>query len=221
MHELKKWAEKYRQLCVLLGIFGLLLSPFLWPFFLAILLNSLSLAVPVLVVLAIVDYTRRGSKSEDENNREQGNEEKVHPNAEEPVSEEHPDKETAAEEEPVQKEKQKRTEPVKSQTAEGNSPIDEDPEYNAALSWYRMEGQERIFRILGKLEKEGIHAFSVSPEGICTVREERRFRRVGVLRAFPQRKLWKAIERELHKEGIRTNVSGKYLWISRGREMQR
>ncbi|MDO5337151.1 MAG: hypothetical protein Q4E89_06785 [Eubacteriales bacterium] len=49
MCELERWIERNKKLCVLTGIFGLLVSPFLWPFFLALIFQSLSLAVPIII----------------------------------------------------------------------------------------------------------------------------------------------------------------------------
>ena len=46
MCELEKWMERNKKLCIVTGIFGLLVSPFLWPFFLAVIFQSLSVAMP-------------------------------------------------------------------------------------------------------------------------------------------------------------------------------
>lgn len=47
MEEMNKWLSAHKQLCVITGIFGLLVSPFLWPVFLAVIIQSLSLVIPV------------------------------------------------------------------------------------------------------------------------------------------------------------------------------
>lgn len=216
MRELKKWAEKYKQLCVMLGIFGLLLSPFLWPFFLAILLNSLSIALPVLVVWTIVEWTRKEKKDGDEKNRGQDNEANTSKDAADDVFEEYTENKTDAEKNPVPKGEQKRHEPVIQKKEHSTGAMDE--ESCAAISWYHMEGRERIFRLMKRLETEGIYTFSVTPEGICTVKEERGFRRVSVLRAFPRHRI-RVVEREIRKDGIRTNTNGKYLWLSWGKKV--
>ena len=44
----KYFVKKYQNFCIVSGIAGFLLAPFLWPFFLAILVNTLSLTVPVI-----------------------------------------------------------------------------------------------------------------------------------------------------------------------------
>lgn len=217
MQELKKWAEKYKQLCVMLGILGLLLSPFLWPFFLAILLNSLSLAVPVLVVLVIVDYTRKEKKGEDENDGGEQHKKDVHRDAEENVSKRYEKYKESVSEENLQKKVQKGAQPLRD--ARDDS-VSMDEECYAAVSWYQMEGRERIQRLIKKLETERIYAFSITPEGICTVREDSGFRRIGVIRNFPRRRI-RVIEKELNKDGIRTAISGKYLWVSWGKGRRR
>lgn len=218
MQELKKLVEKYKQLCVLLGIFGLLLSPFLWPFFLAILLNSLSLALPVLVVYTIVECKRKEKKDEYEKDREQNYTGHVNGDATDAEQKKCEECKTDEKKDSVPKKEQKRSKPVSSKKDRPKEDLDE--ESCAALSWYQMEGRERIFRLMKRLEGQNIFAFSVTPEGICTVKEENGFRRVGVLRAFPRHKIW-VIEHEIWKDGIRTNTNGKYLWLSWGKKVSK
>lgn len=215
MQDIRKWIEKYKQLCVMLGILGLLLSPFLWPFFLAILLNSLSLALPVLVVWIIVNW-KKEKKNENNRDKRGKNSENGNKNAAEDVSKNCKEGKDNAEEDSISRRGQKRTEPV-TKKREMKSEV-MDAETCAALSWYQMEGRERILRLMKRLESDGIYAFSVTPEGICTVREEKRFRRVGILRAFPRHRV-RVIEREIRKEGIRTSTKGKYLWLFWGKKV--
>ena len=47
IEKMNKWLSAHKQLCVITGIFGLLVSPFLWPVFLAVIIQSLSLVIPV------------------------------------------------------------------------------------------------------------------------------------------------------------------------------
>ena len=87
----------------------------------------------------------------------------------------------------------------------------------AALMWYQLDGRERIFRLMKKLEKEDRWSFTISPEGICTVCEEKGYRRIGALKSFPGREM-KVLEKELRKDRIRTVKRGKFLWLSWGKE---
>ena len=36
MEAVREWIVRYRQMLILLGVIGMMLVPFLWPFFLAI-----------------------------------------------------------------------------------------------------------------------------------------------------------------------------------------
>ena len=66
----KKWKAfimKYRDFCIAAGIVGFLLGPFLWPFFLAIILNTLSLTVPILLVYSLIKQPWKKKGTEDGN----------------------------------------------------------------------------------------------------------------------------------------------------------
>jgi len=82
-----------------------------------------------------------------------------------------------------------------------------------AVLWYQNEGRERILRIRNRLEKEGRRGFSVSRDGICTIRQETDFQRVGVLRGYPGKHILSA-ETELRKDGYLIRQAGDYVWIS-------
>ena len=64
MAEWKRLAEKYKWLCILTGGIGFFLAPFLWPIFLAIIFQSLSLAVPVIVAVFFITTIRKEKKNE-------------------------------------------------------------------------------------------------------------------------------------------------------------
>ena len=64
MEKLKRLAEKYKWLCILTGGIGFFLSPFLWPFFLMIIFQSLSLAAPIIVAAFIIKTVREEKKDE-------------------------------------------------------------------------------------------------------------------------------------------------------------
>lgn len=57
MEGVRAWIVRYKKMLILMGVAGMMLAPFLWPFFLAILFQTFSLAVPILVVgLAVKKY---------------------------------------------------------------------------------------------------------------------------------------------------------------------
>lgn len=68
MEKLKRLAEKYKWLCILTGGIGFFLSPFLWPFFLMIIFQSLSLAAPIIVAAFIIKTVREEKKDEQKSN---------------------------------------------------------------------------------------------------------------------------------------------------------
>lgn len=217
MDKLKCWMEKNKQLCVLTGIIGMFLASFLWPFFLAIIFNSLTLAVPVILVYLLIKQPWKEKKNIDENNEcnEQGKKpQNVYADRKKCESVPH---EADPETDNLSKgEQEKGQEPVKCKEGK-DVKAEKNTQTNRILSWYRMEGRERILRLKRKLSQEGIHEFSVSKEGICTVREDKRFRRIGVIKSFPQQEIFR-IERELRADGIQMRMIGKYLWLFWGKE---
>ena len=45
MEDVRQWLESYKKQLILAGVAAMVLAPFLWPFFLAIIYNALFLAV--------------------------------------------------------------------------------------------------------------------------------------------------------------------------------
>ena len=90
MEEMNKWLYAHKQLCVITGIFGLLVSPFLWPVFLAVIIQSLSLVIPVAAGLFfyekfIMKKDKEETNENDVDNKQQKNHadaRKVHADAE-------------------------------------------------------------------------------------------------------------------------------------------
>ena len=90
MEKMNKWLSAHKQLCVITGIFGLLVSPFLWPVFLAVIIQSLSLVIPVAAGLFfyekfIMKKDKEETNENDDDNKQQKNHadaRKVHADAE-------------------------------------------------------------------------------------------------------------------------------------------
>lgn len=214
MEEVRQWCARYKGMLILLGVIGMMLAPFLWPFFLAIIFQGACVAAPVLIVGAVVKKTRRERTDEQKRNRKYSNEEKADFHTSEAVSAGENEKGAAAQADSVPERS------WETGKAQGENPIRGNHGMSdascLALIWYELEGRERIFRYKKKLEREGIHQFSISPEGICSVREENRYRRIGALRAYPGRET-KLLIRELRKDHIRAAQKGKFLWLSWGK----
>lgn len=212
MEELKRLAEKYKWLCILTGGIGFFLSPFLWPFFLMIIFQSLSLAVPIIVAAFIIKTVREEKNDEQKSNNGSKQTESTDFDTSKDVS----DRRNSA----------KQTDETEEHLSEGNKKEQSQPLKQKAYSqhekyetecravvWYQLEGRERIQNLKAKMENENIRMFSISPEGVCCVREGNRFRRIGVLRAFPCRET-KALIKCLAKDHIHAVKKGKYLWLS-------
>lgn len=65
------WMKENRHLMAASVLIGLLLTPFLWPFFLAIIYNALSLAVPIFLILAGIKMPWRNAKDGNDRAAEQ------------------------------------------------------------------------------------------------------------------------------------------------------
>lgn len=216
MEKVREWMVRYRQMLLLIGVAGMMLAPFLWPFFLAIVFQVLSLAIPVLVVGFAAKKLRK----------EKPNEQKEDERNEDTEGAGIHGKETVSGGEAPAEEKDEAAGPVPErywETGEKSlrrqlGEIKEMSDASCfALVWYELEGKERIFRFMRKLETEGIRKFSISPEGICSVRTENGYRRIGALRSYPCREMKGLIPR-LKKDHIHTAQRGKYLWLSWGKE---
>ena len=190
MEKLKKWIQKNKMLCALLGIIGMLLAPFFWPFILAVVVQSLALCLPVVAALFLF---KRPWKEKETCVRDipEGDDLMAAGRGEEPEL--------------------------------AQNTIDEDITQQhirrqEVSAWYRREGRERILRLKEKADQAGIHAFSVSREGFCAVRKNKKYRRIGVIRNFPREGIRK-LQKELQTDGMNMRMAGKYLWVSWGEEV--
>jgi hypothetical protein len=216
MESIKQWAVKYKQMFLLLGVIGMMLAPFLWPFFVAIVFQAFSVALPALIVGIAVKMIRREKSDEQKRNQGYKNTEDADVYSEETISGHKTSAgETSKKAEPVQERYWETGEKSLRKQLENKREMSDTSCF--ALVWYELEGKERIFRLIRKLETEGIHKFSISPEGVCSVRIENGYRRVGVLRSYPCRGM-KELTPRLKKEHIHTLQKGKYLWLSWGKE---
>ena len=215
MEGLKKLAEKYKWLCILTGGIGFFLSPFLWPFFLMIIFQSLSLAVPIIAAALIIKMVRKENVDEQKSNHGSKQTESTDFDTSDDVSggsDSAHQKDEATDHLPKGCKKE-RTRSLKQPSMQH----EESESECRTVVWYQLEGRERIQNLKVKLEKTGIRQFSISPEGVCCVPEGKYFRRVGMLRAFPAHET-KILIQYLHKDHIHAVKKGKYLWLSWGKE---
>ena len=216
MEAVREWIVRYRQMLILLGVIGMMLVPFLWPFFLAIIFQVFYVAVPVIIVGISVKKMRREKTNEQKGSQRYQNTKDADVHFEETIS--GCKASTGAEKEKTapawERHRETGEESLRRQFKNRKEMSDASC---FALIWYELEGKERIFRLMGKLEREGIRKFSISPEGICSVRAENGYRRIGVLRSYPCREMKSLIPR-LKKDHIHASLRGKYLWLAWGKE---
>lgn len=219
MEDVRQWLESYKKQLILAGAAAMVLAPFLWPFFLAVLFQVFCIAIPVVAAGTVIQMFKEeklhGQKRTEE--RFYAKDSEIPAGTEVPVTGA-PDSTEVPQADPVQERgRQTGDQPLKESEKNGRSRSDSSC---MAQMWYQMEGRIRILRLVNKLEKEGIRSFSVSPEGICSVREKNGYRRVGALRAFPYRETH-TLKKELGKERIQAAQKGRYLWLSWGKECSR
>ena len=158
MEKMNKWLSAHKKLCVITGIFGLLVSPFLWPVFLAVIIHSLSLVIPVAAGLFFYEkFIMKKDKEETNENDDDNKQQKNHADA----SKVHADAEKT---EDLPKNHEKGSETVNFDNQEKQARC----RAQAAI-WYEKEGFERIQAIRKTLESENRNRFSVNREGICSI----------------------------------------------------
>ncbi len=216
MEDAKQWMIKNKEMLILAGVVGMILSPFLWPFFLAITVQTLGFLIPILIVRTITKKAQKKKQKEKKRIYEELYKESVNCNSRRNVSDQSKtDGQKVQETKSVSKgNKQSSAEPSKDTVKKGQ---EMSASSCAALMWYQLEGRERLFRLMKRMEKEDRWSFSISREGICTVCEEKGYRRIGALKSFPGREM-KVLEKELRKERIRAVKRGKFLWLFWGKE---
>ena len=206
----KYFVKKYQNFCIASGIVGFLLAPFLWPFFLTILVNTLSLTVPVLLVyLVIRQLKKRPEGAEKETFKEvaENRKEKAEVPEEQSLKRAAPVVKAPKQEQTVKKKMEKERSPSVSEELNEAEKV--------ARNWYIMEAREKFHHISMKLASEGVNSFSIGKDGLCSIRTEKGFRRVAAIRDFPAQKML-VIKKELEKEGIYyVKLSGRYMWVTR------
>lgn len=236
----KKWKAfimKYRDFCIAAGIVGFLLGPFLWPFFLAIIFNTLSLTVPILLVYGLIKQPWKKKGTEDENKGKKPQSEPCKKEAQKPQdfsqqpkretkeSEKRPTPSQAAGHEAKKPDKQPKPQEMP-KTVPGENPLGKGPEPRKDKTvkvpqevedWYKLIGKNRILHISRILLGKRVFSFSIAQDGMCSIKSEDGFTRVAAIRDFPGKER-QALCAIINREGeVQAKVNGKYLWISRRR----
>lgn len=236
----KKWKgfiTKYRDFCIVAGIVGFLLGPFLWPFFLAIILNTLSLTVPILLVYSLIKQPWKKKGTDDGKKEKKAESESYKKETEKPhdfsqhskkgtkESEKYPTPSQTAEHE-AKKAGERPAPQEKPKTVPGENPLGKGTEHRKNKTvkipqevedWYESTGKNRILHISRSLLNKRVFSFSIAQDGMCSMKSKEGFTRVAAIRDFPGKEM-QALCAIINMEGeIQAKVNGKYLRISRRR----
>ena len=236
----KKWKAfimKYRDFCIVAGIVGFLLGPFLWPFFLAIILNTLSLTVPILLVYSLIKQPWKKKGTDDGKKEKKAESESYKKETEKPHDfsqhskkgtkevEKYPTPSQTAEHE-AKKAGERPAPQEKPKTVPGENPLGKGTEHRKNKTvkvpqevedWYELTGKNRILHISRSLLNKRVFSFSIAQDGMCSMKSKEGFTRVAAIRDFPGKEM-QALCAIINMEGeIQAKVNGKYLRISRRR----
>lgn len=205
----KYFVKKYQNFCIASGIVGFLLAPFLWPFFLAILVNTLSLTVPVLLVyLVIRQLKKRPEGAEKETFKEvaENRKEKAEVPEEQSLKRAAPVVKAPKQEQTVKKKMEKERSPSVSEELNEAEKV--------ARNWYIMEGREKFHHISMKLASEESILFH-RKRRVVQYPNRKRVSQSCSNSGFSSSKML-VIKKELEKEGIYyVKLSGRYMWVTR------
>ena len=67
MEQVEKWCRVHKKACLVTGIMGLLLAPFLWPVFLAVIVQSLTIGLPIAAGICCYKYLNEKKENTNEN----------------------------------------------------------------------------------------------------------------------------------------------------------
>ena len=81
MERVKKWCQAHQKACLITGIIGMLLSPFLWPLFLAVIVQSLTMGLPIAAGI----YCYKSLNEKKENPTENDEQKRSHPETKKPA----------------------------------------------------------------------------------------------------------------------------------------
>ena len=108
-----------------------------------------------------------------------------------------------------------------------NEPADENEEpqadresgqeeaQNPAYVWYSEQGRERIETLSSRLSENGMKEFWIRTDGICNIRTQKGYRRVGNLPHYPGEEA-DAIAGYLKQDGFYAVNDGRYIFVKTG-----
>ncbi len=83
---------------------------------------------------------------------------------------------------------------------------------NEVRQWYETVGRIRIRSVLGAVNLKGGNAYWIRRDGICSMKTEKGYRRVGMISDYPGAHTKQLLE-YLKGDGIHAEQRGKYLYL--------
>ena len=215
--KIERFIRRHKRMLVASGLIGFLITPFLWPFFLAIIFSTIRLAVPIFLILLGLKLPCRGCKKmEQTTSRAQDADAEAEDgrvgnhNKKERVNGYEQREETVSK--PAGSEAESVPESGKGKSKSSGSGTDAG-DRGKVLEWYHSEGRDTILRLAKRMEQAGYAGMSVQNDGLCFVKEGKGYKRIGAIRNFPERQM--EIVAELLKcDGLAyANVHGKYMLL--------
>ena len=90
----------------------------------------------------------------------------------------------------------------------------EDADTQTIISWYSRIGKERLNQIVTNLNAKGIYECWLRKDGICNVRTQKGYRRVGCLPEYPGEKAEEICSLLTRDGGLQASVKGRYVYLS-------
>ncbi len=215
--KIRRFIERNKRIMAASGLVGFLVTPFLWPFFLAIIFSTFRLAVPIfLIMLGFKMVCRSCGKAEQGSSSKQDMESGT-------ISGRSENSDTQEREGGYEQREKIVSEPSGSETQpvpesgqgknKGQNLETGTEDRKRALNWYHAEGRDVILRLAKRMQQGGYAGMSIQNDGLCFVKERKGYKRIGAVRNFPEKQM-DVVAGLLKREGITyVKVHGKYILL--------
>lgn len=208
---MKSWMKKNKSLFTISVLIGFLLTPFLWPFFLAVIYTALSLAFPVFLILLGIKMPWKAEKASEEG-KEQAKTEQTGKKERERAYEQREN--TFSQGKDTENGEASVPEPEETRSSGKKSEWERATKREAVGAWYGQAGKTRILNLMKLAERKGACGISIRKDGMCSAKIGNGYDRIGALRSFPGNDM------EIVADMLRQDISvrsirakGKYLCI--------
>lgn len=213
--KIRHFIKRNKKLIAASWLIGFLVTPFLWPFFLAVIFSAIRLAVPVFLILLGIKMPcrvcRMAGKTTAPQNTDGETGKSGSMNDKKGRTDEYEQREKTISN-PQGEEPESVSEPGSGGTARDKNGSDASGRKDA-LDWYHAAGRDGILRIAKRMEQDGYAGMTIQNDGLCFVKEGKGYKRVGAVRNFPEKQM-EEVAGFLRRDGMPySRVRGKYILI--------